>query len=358
MNTSPMLAQAWTDPLDPWPFRPSDWVMEPKFDGWRALVSHTVGGNVELIGGRNGKQYPVPAPIEAKFKKLLPPGTTLDGEIIHPDGWGGVQGAMTRDNSTERDRLTLVVFDVLEINQTNTRSLGWQDRRDLLEIIQWPEPTLYLSPVMEPTLANYELLLEQGMEGAMLKHTGVGYVSGRNAGWRKLKATDTVDATCVGFQAGEGEFSELVGAMKVKLPNGVETTVSGMTMDVRKAMTADPVSYLFKTVEIKHNGELDSGKVRHPRFVRMREDRDSDEATPVETNPVPATATLPKPRRASSKAWMRNYSAMGDTKLIDAVNSLRNGYGDAHQRVIDRGGDLAQHLNTAENEARHRGLIS
>jgi len=356
MSYSPMLARAWADPLDPWPFSSAEWAMEPKFDGWRAIVLHTMGGNVQLIGGRNGKNYPVPAPIEAAVKSLLPQGTVLDGEVIHPDGWGGVQGAMTRDNSTERDRLTLVVFDVMEINQTDTRSLNWQNRRDLLEIIQWPAPTLYLSPVMEPTLANYELLLEQGMEGAMVKHKGVGYVAAHNAGWWKLKATDTVDATCVGFQAGEGEFSELVGAMKVKLPNGIETTVSGMTMDVRRAMTADPVSYLFKTVEIKHNGELDSGKVRHPRFVRMREDRDGDEATPVAAQ-APVTATLPKPRAKSNKAWMRNYSAMGDPKLLDAVNSLRAGYGDAYQRVIDRGGDLAQHLSTAENEARHRGLI-
>jgi hypothetical protein len=54
--------------------------------------------------------------------------------------------------------------------------------------------------------------------------------------------------------------------------------------------------------------------------------------------------------------WMRNYEAMGDAKLLRALEELRGQQGDAFGRVQNRGGMLFEHLREAEAIARSRNL--
>jgi hypothetical protein len=120
-----------------------------------------------------------------------------------------------------------------------------------------------------------------------------------------------------------------------------------MTDKVRADMLANPDNYVGKIVEITHNGVLDSGKLRHPRFKRMRDDKAPEPKAPAK----PRT-----PRAPRGGPWMRNYKAMGNDKLSTCVRELAFKQGDAYQRVLDKGGDLAQHRRAARAEAELRAL--
>jgi ATP-dependent DNA ligase len=118
----PMLCE----PAEAMPTSPDGWVLEPKFDGWRAIV-HLGDNGVVLYGGRNGNSYSGQVPyIEQALADNLPPNTVLDGELIHPDGWGSVQSAMTTRGGLPG--ITFVAFDVLAVNANDVRALEWENR--------------------------------------------------------------------------------------------------------------------------------------------------------------------------------------------------------------------------------------
>jgi ATP-dependent DNA ligase len=256
----PMLCE----PAEAMPTSPDGWVLEPKFDGWRAIV-HLGDNGVVLYGGRNGNSYSGQVPyIEQALADNLPPNTVLDGELIK--------------------------------------------RRD----------------------------------GA--------YMSGRRSPlWRKLKAIASEDCVIVGWEPGKNGRSGELGALIVELPSGVQTTVSGMTDKVRTDMLVDWAKYDGQIVEVAHNGVLDSGKLRHPRYKRLRTDR------------TPAPTVTPKPADAKSKRpgspRMRNYKAMKD-KLRGVLGELEGRYGDAYQRAVnDPNFSYDEHLTAAREAARAKGLI-
>lgn len=62
-------------------------------------------------------------------------------------------------------------------------------------------------------------------------------------------------------------------------------------------------------------------------------------------------------RTMSTTTWMRNYSAMGDAKLMRCVREFAQGYGDAVSRVEQRGGSVEDNRAKCEYTARQRGLI-
>lgn len=343
----PMLCET----ADAMPQYPESWIIEPKFDGWRTLVVIEPAG-VTVIGGRNEKTYSGKVPyIEAALAGALPPGTVVDGELIHPDGWGGVQSAMTTSGAhapgARSAALTLVVFDVLQINGRDVRALPWENRHQLLEMVDWPAHTC-MAPSGPATEGAHVRMLDLGMEGSVIKLRDSRYESGRRSrSWQKLKAIASEDCRIVGFEDGKGGRTGEIGAIVVELPSGVRTTASGMTDKVRADMLANwSTKYLGQVVEIAHNGEMSSGKLRHPRFKRMRDDR----------SPTPA----PRPASSGRAKRMRNYKAMGDAKLLDCIRELEEQrFGAAHDRALDDDNySVAEHLAAAHDAARAKGLQS
>jgi ATP-dependent DNA ligase len=330
-------------PADLMPEDTDQWVLEPKFDGWRALMVIEPTG-VTVIGGRNGKTYNGQVPyIEDALRAALPANTVIDGELIHAaGGWGSVQSVMTTTGGGSG--LTFVAFDVLEVNGNDVRAIEWANRRQVLEMIEWPEHT-YLTPNGKATAETHVRMLDLGMEGSVVKRRSSPYEGRRSPSWLKLKAIASEDCEIIGFEDGKNGRSGEVGAIVVRLPSGVETTASGMTDAERTDMQANPGNWLGKIVEIVHNGVLDSGKLRHPRYKRLREDR-----TPVAPPKKPPTG-----RRGAAR--MRNYKAMGDAKLRGCVAELEGHYGDAFNRAMnDTNFSADDHLAAAREAARAKGL--
>lgn len=325
------------------------WTIEPKFDGWRAVALVTDDG-VKLYGGRNGNEYTGQLPyVENEIAACVPAGTILDGEIIAPAGWGSVQSVMTSGGAHTPGALSpalnYVVFDVLQIRGADIRRTPLRSRRQILDMIEW-QAHVCTVPFGAASKQAHMRFLELGMEGSVCKLESAPYTNGRSTAWVKVKLVETIDCTVVGFKPGEGEFKGMVGALEVQLPDGTRTHASGMTKVERMDMTTRSEAWLNEVVEIEHNGVLTSGKVRHPRFLRKRDDR----------SPEPPKPTPKRPRAPRSGPWMRNYGAMGAAKAGQSLRELRGGYGDAHQRCVQNGGDLAAHIESCERRCRALGL--
>lgn len=330
------------------------WVLEGKLDGWR-LVCHRAGGTVHTFGGRNGSDYTGKVPyIEQALLDVLPPDSAVDGELVG-DGWGDVQGVMTRGHgphvpSLAVPALSYVVFDITRMFGEDLRSMPWTQRRALLEqAFADAGDGLRVSPVGDCSEESHQAMLALGLEGSVVKRRDGRYVNTRSNLWLKIKPQETAEARVVGFKPGtEGSaFDGLVGALELEmLDGGARTRASGFDMALRRQITANKADWLGVVVEIKHHGISKDGVPRHPQFLRRRDDR-------ADESPRPTTRRTPR----VSPQRMRNYGAMKDAKLLGCIEELRARKGAAFDRAEASGIDPAQHLDAAEQAARERDLL-
>lgn len=256
----------------PTDINPADWACEPKLDGWR-LICHRSASGVSVYGGRNGSSYTGQLPyLEASLMLALPPDTVVDGEIIAPAGWGGVQHTMRSGQphqpSAHSPALTLVIFDVLRVTGNDVRAQPWTNRRRLVELIAL-EDHMKITPILPTEAASLDLVIDNGGEGVVLKRKSSRYINWRSPLWIKVKPQDTAEAKVTGFKAGEGSFAGLIGAIEFEMLDAphARSRCSGFDMDLRREITANQAAWLGQVIEIKHHGISAIGKPRHPQFL-------------------------------------------------------------------------------------------
>jgi DNA ligase-1 len=120
------------------------------------------------------------------------------------------------------------------------------------------------------TKAQLEQLLQQvvaeGGEGLMLHHGQALYQSGRVSHLQKLKLFEDAEARVVAHLPGKGQFSGMLGALLVELPDGRRFKLgSGFTLPER--INPPPIGAL---VTFKYQGLTHKGTPRFAVFVRQR----------------------------------------------------------------------------------------
>lgn len=268
-------------------------VMEPKYDGIRLLVHVSDTGVRMYARSGNSKTGRLPD-IEAELAAKLPAGTWLDCEAVafRADGtqnWGEAQSVLGSAPSRvmDRSRIRLVVFDLLAHGGLDARRLTLAQRRELLvaTLDEADFDRVIASKQTAATDEEHAANLEAGYEGSMVKHTDAVYQSGqRSQNSLKLKATDTVDAVIVGFgEAEPGSWIAKAGMVgkiifqHVHEGEWVEGKCSGMTVDERREITDMQADLIGRVVEVSYMTRMPGGKLRHPQFQRLRDDKTADE---------------------------------------------------------------------------------
>lgn len=200
------------------------WAYEIKWDGHRAIV-HIDAGRVRVqsagghdVSGRWHELASIAASVNAGS-------AVLDGEIVVLDESGRpsfdlVQRRHGRPGATGPagapvGHLVFQAFDVIAIDETVTTSLGYLDRRRLLEQLveagpNWAVPEHRVGGGAELVRGTAEL----GLEGVIAKRTDSSYRSGkRSTDWLKIKHRRTVDLPIGGFTAGTGARSASFGSL-------------------------------------------------------------------------------------------------------------------------------------------------
>ena len=224
----PMLAKAVPTVPDP-AKTPGGLSFEPKWDGFRALVSFD-GESVE-IGSRGAKPLTryFPELVEA-FARILPEPCLIDGEIVVPRGEPGAQrldweslsqrihpAASRVTMLSEQTPAMLIAFDLLARGDRDLQGEPFSTRRaELVDLLGGvPHPvhvtrTTADAAVAERWLAEFE---GAGLDGVIAKPLDQSYAPNKRAMF-KIKHARTADVVTFGYRihtSGRGVGSLLVG---------------------------------------------------------------------------------------------------------------------------------------------------
>jgi bifunctional non-homologous end joining protein LigD len=294
-NIKPMLAT-----LVDAPFHLPGWVYEEKYDGIR-IIADKRGARVRLIT-RNLIDRTADFPeIAAAIAKLAAPTLVLDGEVVVFDDKGisrfQLFGAETRR------RPVYVVFDCLFARGQSLMGRPLVERRAVLEKEVHAGGALRLSRrLASDGFKAFETARERGLEGIVAKDPASVYEIGkRSAAWRKVKVRAEEEFVVGGYTAPEGSRAHfgaiLIGAFDggaLRYAGKVGTGFTGKTLAdlaqrfarlrqpsspfidaprMRDATWVEPVL----VAQIGFMEKTGDGKLRHPVFLGLRDDKSADE---------------------------------------------------------------------------------
>ena len=302
----PMLAVA-----SPYPADEVAYAFEVKWDGIRALA-HVRHGRLRLHT-RNLNDVTAGYPELADLPELLRGrDAVLDGEIVAFDEkglpsfqklqgrLGVVASAMVR---RRRDEVPVVymVFDLLHLDDRDVTQLPYEERRGLLESLDLAGPHVQVSPSFRGQ--GKVLLATPGLEGVVAKRLGSPYEPGaRSRAWLKVKTQRRQELVIGGWTPGKGARRGRIGSLLVGYhdqPRGTEFRYAGNVGtgfteqaldDLQRLlepfrMDASPFSERVPkkdatfvepkfVCEVEFSEWTSDGKLRHPSFKGLREDKD------------------------------------------------------------------------------------
>lgn len=233
----------------------SDFWISEKLDGVRVFWDG------KQLRSRSGQWIKLPDEL---LKQL--PTFALDAEL-----WAGrgqfqqVMQALQSSGTELWQSIRLMVFDAPQQPGTFTERLKFLQQ-------QLPEAAfVQLLPQQQLQTKNQlDALLQQvvaeGGEGLMLHHAKALYQSGRVSHLQKLKLKEDAEARVVAHLPGKGQFSGMLGALLVELPDGRRFKLgSGFTVEERQ----NPPE-IGRLVTFQYQGLTHKGTPRFAVFVRER----------------------------------------------------------------------------------------
>ncbi len=202
----PMLATA-TDALPVG----EGWVYEPKWDGFRAIV--TVAGGEVTLTSRNGKDLTGRFPDVARAVPLAirSSDAVLDGEICALDEDGRSRFSLLQESGGTS---MLVLFDLLELDSEPLLDQPLGERRRRLEELVGSSAGVVVSPQFDDGPALLAAARQQELEGVVAKQVGSPYRPGRRTpDWQKLKLRQTQEVVIAGYTRGQGRRTGGFGAL-------------------------------------------------------------------------------------------------------------------------------------------------
>jgi len=241
-----------------------EWVYEPKYDGFRALVF--VDGKDLYLQSRSGR------PLRRYFPELeFPEGRyVLDGELVILDSEGreefdALQNRLHPAESrvrmlAEKTPALFRAFDLLALNRSKLLRKPFSERRAALEELIANAPgrkksasgSVELTPLTKSP-KKAEPLLRSG-EGVIAKELGAIYEPGKRRGMVKVKRVRTIDCVIVGWRPGKeaGTVGSLILGLYDKKGN---LHPIGHTSGLK----AEEKRELVKTLKPYETGEKGSG---------------------------------------------------------------------------------------------------
>lgn len=229
---------------------PGDWLFEPKWDGFRAVVLRD--GQGVVLQSRDLKPLNRYFPeLESALETLLPAGCALDGEIVIA-GPGGLDfDALLQRIHPAASRVlrlagetpaSFVAFDIVALDGEDLRARPQAERRLLLQaLLADSAPPLYLTPMtLDPAVARawHARFEGAGLDGVMAKAADAPYQAGERAMF-KIKHVRTADCVVGGIRWRAGARNPEVASLLLGLHDAAGAlqhvgSASGFSQDVRR----------------------------------------------------------------------------------------------------------------------------
>ena len=285
-----------------------EWLHEIKVDGYR-LLGALRSGSVRLLS-RNGHDWTARFPGVAEALRALPAKTALlDGEAV-VFGAGGLssfqalQAALGRGSPSAEP--CLVLFDCLYLDGRDLRALPLGKRKEVLRALLARGPKgrrlRFSDHVVGRGAEFFAAACARGAEGIVSKRVEAPYRAGRARAWLKVKCSQHQELVIVGYTDPKGSRVGLgalllaaydaSGALRYcgKVGTGFDAaglrTLEGRLRRLERVRSplAEParmrdVHWVAPRLvaEVAFSEWTREGRVRHPVFLGLREDKDARE---------------------------------------------------------------------------------
>jgi DNA ligase-1 len=249
-----MLAQRWDQKADI-----KGWWMSEKLDGVRGYWT-----GQKLIS-RSGNPFHAPEWFTRNF-----PATPLDGELwLGRQQFSGLVSIVRRkEPDDDWKKVRYLIFDAPRVE-------GGFEKRLAYARVWFQKHANPYAEVLPQQLCENEAHLRKklrqiedlGGEGIMLRKPNSPYEIGRSDSLLKVKTYEDAEATVIGHLPGSGKHAGRLGALRVKLPNGIRFAI-GTGFSDRERDDPPPVGSI---VTFKYYGYHKSGIPRFASFLRIRD---------------------------------------------------------------------------------------
>jgi bifunctional non-homologous end joining protein LigD len=306
----PMLATLVEEPPE------GKWHAEIKYDGYRALAALSNGRLAMWTRNQIDLTQRYPRIAEA-LQRIVVGDAVIDGEICALDANGVPKFELLQQGHDQ----VLFAFDLLRLDGEDLREKPIEQRRDLLQsLLSNATSEVRVSDEVPGAISDALAdMRKRGFEGLLLKAHGSTYQNSRSRDWLKLKVQGTQELAIVGFTPGKGAASSGIGALLLgvadkdgggyRFAGKVGTGFSSeMRADLKKQLSKDVID---KTdvidaprlkdakwvkprlvAQIRFTEWTRDGKLRHPAFQGLREDK-----TPQESSREEESFRLTSPQR-------------------------------------------------------------
>ena len=302
------------------------WLHEIKFDGYRLLGF--IAGGTPCLRTRNGNDWTERFPaVTAALEILKAKNAVLDMEAVIVDSQGrssfqALQEALGENGN--RRKIIAYVFDLLHLDGKDLTKLPLVERKQRLQTLlkQSKQNTVlhysdHVSGNGAEMLAN---ACDMGLEGMVSKRADAPYTPGRQKVWLKIKCAQRQEFIILGFSAarrgnralgalylgyrkdgalryagkvGTGfsmgsarELAERLETLVVTTPVLSRTEIGRLpAREWRAIRWTKPVVLC----EVAFTEWTQDGRIRHPSFQGLRDDKDARDVK--KETPMPTTAT-------------------------------------------------------------------
>lgn len=314
------------------------WVFELKYDGYRILAEHDTARRDEPVAllSRNGNEMTASFPEIADAVARLPfDHFVIDGEVVVHDAAGlpsfqrlQKRARLTRPADVQRAvaelPATLYVFDLLAFADRDLRPLPLTERKRILRMLLPSTGLLRFSEHVAATgIAFYGVAESLQLEGIVGKRADAPYRGGRSRDWVKIRASRTDDFVVVGFKASKST-RDAYGSLHIAQYNGGRLVYAGSVgtgltpkhvADLRARVTSTATRVVegapaakqdvwvepTAVVEVRYLEWTDAGQLRHPVFLRVRDDKSATECVRARALDDPDTKEEPETPAAARR---------------------------------------------------------
>jgi bifunctional non-homologous end joining protein LigD len=348
-------------------------VYEPKYDGIRALIDLTpaAGAPKVRIWSRNGndKTFQFPAIVDAfaTVGRRLKKPVLLDGEIValddrgRPAGFQRLQGRIHLTSASDLERVdakqptAFIAFDMLRDGDDDLCAMPLTERRARLESlsnrtfgIKSSDGTIRISEqIAKDGREMHKRALAEHWEGLIAKDASSVYQAGRRSpAWRKIKVVHEQEFVIGGWTAPR-QSRQYFGALLLGVYEGEELKYVGHTgtgfdhkelarvsallkaRKVPKSPFATPVKSNEPAhwvrpdliAQVKFTEWTDDGKLRHPVYLGLRDDKAAKDVVMEEAE---ARIGMAPSRGRQSKKKAARESGDDLEKVLAQLHSLED----------------------------------
>ena len=253
--------------------------IQPKLDGVRCIFTK------DGAYSRTGKQFHNLRHIELRLERVFDknPFTVLDGELYNHalrNDFEQIISLVRKQKPTDEDRrnaqhlIQYHVYDIIGfcLDDYESRLKFLLSTPYLLSNVVVPVETIQVNKYEEAANIHYDGFLKQGYEGSILRLNGP-YEQKRSYNLQKFKDFSDTEATIIGYEAGKGKFTGLIGKFFMVDDDGNEFGCpigKGYNYSDRRYILDNIHDYIGKVATFTYFERTKAGSYRHPLYKTLR----------------------------------------------------------------------------------------